>query len=78
MSVSPHCSNTLPLRLTLVRWSRYNPYYLEPETNRDVYIKPETELTPEQIDDRELKKVRPIKAAVSGASSSGFNDQLIK
>ncbi|XP_041941458.1 28S ribosomal protein S7, mitochondrial [Alosa alosa] len=64
-------------RLTLVRWSRYNPYYLEPETTKDVYNKPETELTPEEIDDRELKKVRPIKAALSGVSSSGFNDPLM-
>lgn len=61
-----------------MRWTRYNPYYLEPETSRDAYNKPETELTPEEINERDLKTVRPIKAAVSGVSSSGFNDQLMK
>ncbi|CAB1342396.1 unnamed protein product [Coregonus sp. 'balchen'] len=42
-------------RVFLVRWSRYNPYYLEPEPRKEVYHIPETELTPEQKEERELK-----------------------
>ncbi|XP_030646179.1 small ribosomal subunit protein uS7m [Chanos chanos] len=64
-------------RLCLVRWSRYNPYYLEPETRKEAYGVPDTELTEEQKEERELKAVRPIKAALSSATSSSFNDPVI-
>ncbi|KAG7245692.1 hypothetical protein CRUP_004215, partial [Coryphaenoides rupestris] len=60
-----------------VRWSRYNPYYLEPEIRREAYDIPETELTAEEKEQQELKKIRPIKAATNGMTSSVFNDPLI-
>jgi len=61
-------------RVVLVRWSRYNPYYLEPETRKEMYNVPESQLTAEQIEERQLKTVRPIKAATSGVTSSVFDD----
>ncbi|XP_064843023.1 small ribosomal subunit protein uS7m [Oncorhynchus masou masou] len=64
-------------RVLLVRWSRYNPYYLEPEPRKGVYHIPETELTPEQKEERELKSVRPIKAATNSVTSSIFNDPVL-
>lgn len=60
-----------------VRWSRYNPYYLEPEIRREAYDVPETELTAEEKELQELKKIRPIKAALNGITSSVFTDTLI-
>ncbi|XP_062872884.1 small ribosomal subunit protein uS7m [Trichomycterus rosablanca] len=60
-----------------VRWSRYNPYYLEPEPCKDVYSIPESELTPEQREEKELKTLRPIKAATSSSTSSPFDDPVI-
>ncbi|KAL7826660.1 hypothetical protein AOLI_G00318690 [Acnodon oligacanthus] len=64
-------------RLCAVRWSRYNPYYLEPETDKDVYKIPDTELSPEQKEEKELKTTRPIKAAATSITSSPFNDPVI-
>ncbi|KAI5608652.1 28S ribosomal protein S7, mitochondrial precursor [Silurus asotus] len=64
-------------RVCQVRWTRYNPYYLEPEPRKDVYSIPESELSPEQKEERELKTLRPIKAAKSGATSSQFDDPMI-
>ncbi|KAL0993100.1 hypothetical protein UPYG_G00103240 [Umbra pygmaea] len=64
-------------RLFLVRWSRYNPYYLEPEPRKEVYKMTETELTPEQKEERQLKSIRPIKAATNSTSSSVFSDPVI-
>ncbi|CAJ1076564.1 S ribosomal protein S7%2C mitochondrial isoform X2 [Xyrichtys novacula] len=64
-------------RVFLVRWSRYNPYYLEPEVRKEEYNRPETDLSPEEIEERELKIHRPIKAAVNSVSSSGYNDPVI-
>ncbi|XP_022608060.1 28S ribosomal protein S7, mitochondrial [Seriola dumerili] len=61
-------------RVFLVRWSRYNPYYLEPEVRKEVYSRPEAELTAEEKEQRQLKVLRPIKAATSGVTSSVFND----
>ncbi|KAI4900795.1 hypothetical protein NFI96_026297, partial [Prochilodus magdalenae] len=65
------------LRLCAVRWSRYNPYYLEPEPCKDVYKIPDAELSPEQKEDKELKTTRPIKAASSSTTSSPFDDPVI-
>uniref|UniRef100_A0AAY4C9Q8 Small ribosomal subunit protein uS7m n=1 Tax=Denticeps clupeoides TaxID=299321 RepID=A0AAY4C9Q8_9TELE len=59
-------------RLSAVRWSRYNPYYMEPEPRREVYVSEK-----EKDEERELKRVRPIKAATSGTSSSLFSDSVI-
>ncbi|KPP58269.1 28S ribosomal protein S7, mitochondrial precursor-like [Scleropages formosus] len=64
-------------RVLQIRWSRYNPYYLEPEPRKEVYSTPETELTPEQLKERELKSVRPIKAAPPVVHSSVFSDPMI-
>ncbi|XP_023647822.1 small ribosomal subunit protein uS7m [Paramormyrops kingsleyae] len=64
-------------RLFQVRWSRYNPYYLEPEVRKEVYNIPETDLTAEQRKEQELKAVRPIKAAPASLHSSGFSDPMI-
>ncbi|KAF7221081.1 small ribosomal subunit protein uS7m [Nothobranchius furzeri] len=64
-------------RVVLVRWSRYNPYYLEPEVRKEAYNRPETELSPEDQEERQLKTLRPIKAATSGVTSSVFDDPVI-
>ncbi|CAK6964838.1 S ribosomal protein S7%2C mitochondrial [Scomber scombrus] len=64
-------------RVFLVRWSRYNPYYLEPEVRKEVYGRPETELSAEEKEQRELKALRPIKAATSSVTSSLFNDPVV-
>ncbi|KAG5832982.1 small ribosomal subunit protein uS7m [Anguilla rostrata] len=61
----------------VARWTRYNPYYLEPEPRKEVYSIPETELSEEEIKERELKAVRPIKAAPPGLTSSVFSDPII-
>ncbi|XP_065109271.1 small ribosomal subunit protein uS7m [Paramisgurnus dabryanus] len=63
--------------LCFVRWSRYNPYYLDPDPSKDAHTDPESDLSPEQKELRELKTVRPIKAAGSSATSSPFNDPVI-
>ncbi|XP_066530475.1 small ribosomal subunit protein uS7m [Hoplias malabaricus] len=64
-------------RLCLVRWSRYNPYYLEPEASKEAYNIPETELSSEQKEEQLLKSTRPIKAATSDMTSSPFNDPVL-
>ncbi|XP_020491869.1 small ribosomal subunit protein uS7m [Labrus bergylta] len=64
-------------RVFLVRWSRYNPYYLEPEVRKEVYNRPEAELSAQEKEQRELKALRPIKAATSGVTSSVFNDPVL-
>uniref|UniRef100_A0A3Q3W4U8 Small ribosomal subunit protein uS7m n=1 Tax=Mola mola TaxID=94237 RepID=A0A3Q3W4U8_MOLML len=64
-------------RVFLVRWSRYNPYYLEPEVRNDAYNRPETELSAEEKQQRQLKALRPIKAATSGVTSSVFSDPVL-
>ncbi|KAL3053862.1 hypothetical protein OYC64_006235 [Pagothenia borchgrevinki] len=64
-------------RVFLVRWSRYNPYYLEPEVRKEAYNKPEAELSAEEKDQRELKALRPIKAATNDVTSSVFSDPVI-
>ncbi|XP_051245005.1 28S ribosomal protein S7, mitochondrial [Dicentrarchus labrax] len=61
-------------RVFLVRWSRYNPYYLEPEVRKEVYSKPETELSQKEKEEREIRMLRPIKAATNGVTSSVFSD----
>lgn len=65
-------------RVFLVRWSRYNPYYLEPEISKEAYSKPESELSAEEKEERQLKTIRPIKAATSGVTSSVFCDPVIR
>lgn len=62
--------------LCLMRWSRYNPYYLDPEPRKDASVS-DSELSPEQKELQELKTVRPIKAALTGDTSSAFSDPLI-
>ncbi|XP_014823051.1 PREDICTED: 28S ribosomal protein S7, mitochondrial [Poecilia mexicana] len=64
-------------RVLLVRWSRYNPYYLEPEVRKEAYSRPESELSAEEKEERELKKLRPIKAATNSTTSSLFNDPVL-
>lgn len=65
-------------RLTQVRWSRYNPSFVEPEVNKELYRKPWEELTEEEKEKLELKAVQPIKAAPSSVSTSVFSDPLIR
>lgn len=60
-----------------MRWTRYSPYYMDPEVRKEVYSKPETSLTAEEKELRELKAVRPIKAATNGISSSVFHDPVL-
>ncbi|XP_077414085.1 small ribosomal subunit protein uS7m [Vanacampus margaritifer] len=64
-------------RVVAMRWSRYNPYYLEPEVRKEAYDKPETELSDEEKDEKALKALRPIKAATKGVTSSVFYDPVI-
>ncbi|XP_076864005.1 small ribosomal subunit protein uS7m [Brachyhypopomus gauderio] len=64
-------------RLCLVRWSRYNPHYLDPDIRKEAYTVPEAELSPTEREQRELKATRPIKAAPSGATSSPFNEPVL-
>ncbi|XP_008286273.1 small ribosomal subunit protein uS7m [Stegastes partitus] len=61
-------------RVLLVRWGRYNPYYLEPEVSREAFNQPESELSAKEKQQREFKALRPIKAATSEVTSSVFND----
>ncbi|NP_001086729.1 28S ribosomal protein S7, mitochondrial precursor [Xenopus laevis] len=63
--------------LTQVRWSRYSPQYLDPETDKQVYSRPLEELSEQERTERELKIVRPIKAAPSNVTSSVFSDPTI-
>lgn len=65
-------------RVFLVRWSRYNPYYLEPEVRKEAYSRPEAELSAEEKEQQELKALRPIKAASSGVTSSVFDDPVLR
>ncbi|KAG7504818.1 28S ribosomal protein S7, mitochondrial [Solea senegalensis] len=64
-------------RVFLVRWSRYNPYYLEPDVRKETYSRPEAELTAEEKEQQQLKVLRPIKAATNGVTSSVFSDPVI-
>lgn len=75
MSYSLH---VLFVRVLLVRWSRYNPYYLEPEVRKEAYSRPETELSDEEREERELKVLRPIKAAAGSITSSVYNDPAVR
>ncbi|XP_068606221.1 small ribosomal subunit protein uS7m [Brachionichthys hirsutus] len=61
----------------LVRWSRYNPYYLEPEVRKEVYDKAKTEQSAEENEQMALKAISPIKAATAGVSSSVFYDPVL-
>lgn len=61
-----------------MRWSKYNPYYLEPEVKKEVYSRPVSELSAEEKQERELKVVRPIKAATNSVTSSVFDDPVIR
>lgn len=61
-----------------MRWSRYNPSYLEPEVKTEAYQKRLEELTEEEKEQMELKAVRPIKAAPPTLSSSVFSDPMIR
>uniref|UniRef100_A0A663DSS4 Small ribosomal subunit protein uS7m n=1 Tax=Aquila chrysaetos chrysaetos TaxID=223781 RepID=A0A663DSS4_AQUCH len=64
--------------LTQVRWSRYDPSYVEPEVNKELYRKPWEELTEEEKEKLELKAVQPIKAAPPSLSTSVFSDPMIR
>ncbi|NXL35212.1 RT07 protein, partial [Glaucidium brasilianum] len=64
-------------RLTQVRWSRYNPSFVEPEVNREFYQKPWEELSEEERKKMELKAVQPVKAAPPSVSSSVFSDPMV-
>lgn len=75
-----YCKNcfTLLCRVLFVRWSRYNPYYLEPEVQKEAYNRPETELGAEEKKQLELKAHRPIKSAPIGVTSSVFSDPVLR
>ncbi|XP_037544881.1 28S ribosomal protein S7, mitochondrial [Nematolebias whitei] len=60
--------------VVLVRWSKYNPYYLEPEVRKEAYSQPIIELSAEEKKERELKMTQPIKAATNAVTSSVFDD----
>ncbi|KAM4692251.1 small ribosomal subunit protein uS7m [Rhinophrynus dorsalis] len=65
------------LSFTQVRWSRYNPMYLDPETDKERYRRPLEEMSEEEKTERELKIVRPIKASPANVTSSLFTDPTI-
>lgn len=65
-------------RVFFVRWSRYNPYYLEPEVQKEAYNRSETELSAEDKKELELKTLRPIKSAPIGVTSSFFSDPVLR
>lgn len=69
---------TLLYRVLFVRWSRYNPYYLEPEVRKEAYNRAETEVSAEDQQQLELKALRPIKAAPVGVTSSLFSDPVLR
>ncbi|XP_048411187.2 small ribosomal subunit protein uS7m [Stegostoma tigrinum] len=71
------CLNAWMPGLVPVRGSRYNPYYLEPEVNKERHQIPVPELGPEETAALDLRSTRPIKAALSNQSSSVFYDFLI-
>ncbi|KAG8564945.1 hypothetical protein GDO81_012644 [Engystomops pustulosus] len=60
-----------------VRWSRYNPQFLDPDTDKEKYRQPIEELSKEEREEWELKSVRPIKACPPGLTSSVFTDPAI-
>lgn len=64
--------------LTQVRWSRYNPTYVEPQVNKKMYYKPLEEMTEKEKAMWNLRITRPVKAAPSNVSSSVFNDRVIR
>ncbi|CAN9505902.1 unnamed protein product [Ophioblennius macclurei] len=64
-------------RVFLVRWSRYNPYYLEPEISKEAYSRPQSELSAEEKELSDLKAIRPIKAAPNESTSSVFSDPVV-
>lgn len=61
-----------------MRWSKYNPYYLEPEVKKEAYSQPVSELSAKEKEERELKVVRPIKAATNAVTSSVFDDSKVR
>lgn len=78
LGYSPASFSFVPCRIMPVRWSRYNPSYLEPEVKKEWYQKPLEELTEEEREQMELKAVQPIKAAPPTLSSSVFSDPMIR
>ncbi|CAJ0950422.1 unnamed protein product [Ranitomeya imitator] len=66
------------LSLMQVRWSRYNPQYLDPVTDKEKYLRPFDELSKEDQAEWELKVVRPIKACPPGLTSSVFTDPAVR
>lgn len=65
-------------RVLVVRWSRYNPYYLEPDVRKEAYGRADTELSAEEKEQRDLKALRPIKAASNSVTSSVFDDPVLR
>ncbi|XP_063149211.1 small ribosomal subunit protein uS7m [Candoia aspera] len=63
--------------LTQVRWSRYNPAFLEPEVNKEIYRKSPEQMSEEEKNKQQLKAVQPIKATRSNITSSVFYDPMI-
>lgn len=72
----PNAGLKLP-GLIQVRWSRYGPEFMDPQTDKDYYRKPLAELSEEEKYERELKKTRLIKAAPAAKTSSVFEDPVI-
>ncbi|XP_007434143.1 28S ribosomal protein S7, mitochondrial [Python bivittatus] len=63
--------------LTQVRWSRYNPSFLDPEVNKEIYRKSPEQMSEEEKNKQQLKAVQPIKATCSYITSSVFYDPMI-
>lgn len=71
-------SHIVLCRLTQVRWTRYNPSFVEPEVNKELYRKPWDELSEEEKEKQELRALQPIKAAPPSVSCSVFSDPMIR
>uniref|UniRef100_A0A0B8RV70 Small ribosomal subunit protein uS7m n=1 Tax=Philothamnus irregularis TaxID=1899461 RepID=A0A0B8RV70_9SAUR len=63
--------------LTQVRWTRYNPAYIDPEVNKESYRKSPEEMSEEEKNKQQLKTIQPVKATKSSITSSVFYDPTI-
>ncbi|XP_018417060.1 PREDICTED: 28S ribosomal protein S7, mitochondrial [Nanorana parkeri] len=60
-----------------VRWSRYNPAFLNPVTDKEKYQRPLEEFNKEEKEDWDFKATRPIKACPPSLSSCIYYDETV-
>nr|DBA27895.1 TPA: hypothetical protein GDO54_008338 [Pyxicephalus adspersus] len=64
-------------RLIPVRWSRYNPSFLDPVPDKEKYQRPLEELGKEEKEEWDFKSTRLIKATPPSLTSSLFYDETV-